>query len=324
MFAIFQVILLTFLVCLGTTASAAETKAYPERPIKLVIPYPPGGLSDLTARPLCDHAGSLLGQPVVIVNRAGGGGTVGFAEAIQAEADGYTLGWGSVGICTIQPQLTDLPFKTPDDYRTVINVISVPEIFAVRSDAPWQKMADLMGYVKGNPGKIRVAIPGIGSIQHLLFESFKDMTKLNMRTVPFAGGGKAIPAVLGGHTEAIVVAPAPLLGHIKAGKVRVLATFSDNRVPLFPDVPTFRELGYDIAKNEYVFVTLPKKATDNVVQTLYDAFGKAIKTDTFKKFSREKGLILEGEGGADLKKRLQSDYAFYGNLIRKLKLRQSK
>lgn len=324
MIATIRVLLLAFLVCLGTIASAAETAVYPQRPVTLVIPYPPGGLSDLTARPLSQHAGSLLGQPVVIVNRAGGGGTVGFAEAVKAAPDGYTLGWGSVGICAIQPQLTDLPYKTPDDYRPVINVVAVPEIFAVRSDAPWQTMTDLMDHVRANPGEFKVAIPGIGSIQHLLFESFKDMAKLNMRIVPFAGGGKAIPAVLGGHTEAIVVAPAPLLGHIKAGKVRVLATFSENRDPLLPDVPTFRELGYDISGNEYVFVTLPKTAPDIAVQTLHDAFKKAMETDAFKKFAREKGLIIKGEGAADLKQRLQSDYAFYGNLLRKLNLVRSK
>lgn len=311
------------LVIVGV-AAAGEGPAYPRKPITLIVPYPPGGVSDLTARPLAQEMHSLLPHPVVIVNRAGGGGTVGFAEAIQARPDGYTLAWGSVGISAIQPHLTDLPYKTPEDYKVVINVASSSEVFAIRGDGPWKSMQELVGYAKVNPGKVRVAIPGVGSIQQMLFESLKDLAGVEFVGVPFAGGGEAIPALLGGHVEGIVIAPAPLLGYITAGTARPLATFSEKRDVGSPDVPTMKELGYDIAKDEYLFVALPKATPDSIAQTLHDAFKKAMESESFKKFAREKGLVVKYEGATELRKRLASDYAFYGDLIKRKKLTLSK
>ena len=298
-------------------AVSAGQAAFPTRPINLIVPYPPGGVSDLMTRPLTKEASALLPYPIVVVNRPGGAGTIGFAEAIQARPDGYTIGLGSVGISAIQPHLSDLPYKTPDDYRSLLNVITTPEIFAVRSDAPWKTMQELLAHAKANPGKVRVSIPGIGSIQHMLFETLKDVAGIDMLTVPFAGGGEAIPPLLGGHVEGIVIAPAPLLGHIEAGKVRVLATFSERRDPFAPDTPAFRELGYDVARDEYVFLALAKNTPDAVAEVLHDALKRAMDTEPFKKLITDKRLIIRYENGPDLKKRLQADYASFGDLIRK-------
>lgn len=310
------ILVVTMFVGLLVAVSQAQAAAFPAKPVTLLVPYPPGGVSDLITRPLAKEASALLAHPIVIVNRPGGAGTIGFAEAIQSRPDGYTIGLGSVGISAIQPHLTDLPYKSPDDYRPLLNVITTPEIFAVRSDAPWKTMQELLAYAKTNPGKLRVSIPGVGSIQHMLFELLKDATKADMLGVPFSGGGEAIPPLLGGHVEAIVIAPAPLLGHMQAGRVRVLATFSGKRDPFAPDTPALRELGLDVSRDEYVFLALPRDTPDSIANVLHDALRRAMESESFKKLTSEKQLIIRYESGADLKKRLQADFAFFGDLIK--------
>lgn len=312
-----SLLLMLAIVSSSAIACAPQSAAYPQKPVTLIVPYPPGGVSDLTARPLVQEASVAFSQPITIVNRGGGAGTVGFAEAIQAKPDGYTIGWGSAGISAIQPHLTDLPYKTPDDYRPIISIGDSPEILAVRSDAPWKTVKEMLEYAKANPGKVRVAIPGVGSIQEMLFLSLKDLSGTDMIGVPFSGGGEAIPALLGGHTEAIVVAPAPMLSQIKAGKAKVLATFSEKRLSSFPDAPTMREAGYDVAKDEYLFVAAPKATPDKIAQAVHDAFKKAMDSAAFKKFADENGLIVKYEGPTELKQRLQNDYTYFGELIKK-------
>jgi tripartite-type tricarboxylate transporter receptor subunit TctC len=305
-------------------AVLCEAASFPTKPITLIVPYPPGGVSDLMTRPLAREANTSLPHPIVIVNRPGGAGTIGFAEAIQSRPDGHTIGLGSVGISAIQPHLSDLPYKTPDDYQPLLNVITTPEIFAVRADAPWKSMRELLAYAKANPGKLRVSIPGVGSIQHMLFESLRDAAGVDMLGVPFSGGGEAIPPLLGGHVEAIVIAPAPVIGHIQAGKIRVLATFSEQRDPFAPDTPSIRELGYEVSRDEYVFLAVPKETSASVAQLLHDTVKKAMASESFQKFTAEKQLIIRYETGADLKKRLQADYAYYGDLIKKKQIGPSK
>jgi tripartite-type tricarboxylate transporter receptor subunit TctC len=309
---------------LAAIPGEAPAAAYPEKPVTLIVPYPPGGVSDLMARPLAEGARAQLPQPIVIVNRAGGGGTVGIAEVVQAPPDGYTIGLGSAGVNTIQPHLTDLPYKTPSDYEPVIRLGSVPVVFAVRSDAPWRTMRELLDFAKANPEKVRVANPGVGTIQYMIHHRLREMTGAALADVPFAGGGEALPALLGGHVEGLLMVQAPLRGHVQAGRVRVLATVAEGRSPMLPEAPTLRELGVDIAKEEFLFILAPKGTPKERVQALHVALKKAMESDGFKKFASERGFVLGYEGPEDLKRRLERDYAFFGELVKKLNLKASK
>ncbi len=312
---------LTLIMAFGFFASMQVSAAYPEKPVTVICVFPAGGAMDMTARALAEAAKKYLPRPLAIVNRPGAAGTIGTAEFIQARPDGYTIGITAVAVLTVQPHRTKLPFGTPEDYTPIIKLVNQPVCLTVKKDAPWKTPQELISYAKANPGKVRVGHPGIGTIPHLDAEQLKMMAGIELTTVPFAGGAESVPAMLGGHVEAVSQHPAEVLAHVKAGKARVLLVFEDKRNPLFPDAPTAKELGYDINMGVYYMLVGPKGLPPQIVTAIHDGAKKAMEDPVFKKPMEGRGFDVSYEGPQDLKNRLLKDYERNAKLVEAVKLK---
>lgn len=313
------------LLTLGVVACApaAPKPAYPEKPVTLIVPFPAGGGVDLTGRALSEAIKPYFAQPLTVVNKPGGGGTVGAAEVVQSKPDGYTIGITG-GSLLIQPHMVaDLPYKGPADYQPVFKVVGVPAVFAIRTDAPWKTMKEVLDYAKANPGKLRVGTAGRGTALGIPLEDLKDKAKVDLTHVPFEGSAPAVTALLGGHVEAVAVTAAEALAQVKAGKIKVVATLEDKRAPLYPEAPSARELGYEVtpALNIYL-VFAPKGTPGPVVQAIHDALKKAVETEALKKFAQDYGYTLEYVSVADFEKELGRKHAFLGDILTKMGLKK--
>ncbi len=320
--ALFGLLVLYLWACSPRPASPAPPRpTYPEKPVTMVVPFPAGGTVDLVARALVEAAKPYFPQPIAIVNRPGGAGTIGAAELAQARPDGYTIGLIPVGPVAVQPHRGELPYRGPDDLRPVIKVVRLPVVFAVRADAPWKTMTELLEYARANPGRVRVGHGGVGTINHIDLELLKLQAGVDMTHVPFSGAPESNSALLGGHIEAVVPHPDQVVEHVRAGRMRVLAVFEPQRNRLFPEAPTFRELGYYITLAPYYFVATPKNVSDDILNFLHDAFKKATETDSFRRFVDDNSLVLDYAGPEELARQLRLDYEFYAEIVKKLNLR---
>jgi tripartite-type tricarboxylate transporter receptor subunit TctC len=218
--------------------------AYPDHTIILVVPFPPGGTTDILARVVGAELSKRLNQAVVIENRPGAGGNIGTARVAKAPADGYTLVMGTVGTHAINMSLyKDTGYDNVKDFVPITRVANVPNVLETQPDAPYKDVKSLIAYAKAHPGDITFASSGNGTSIHLSGELFKSMTGVDMRHVPFRGSAPAIAAMLGGHVNIDFDNLPSSISQIKAGKLRALAVTSATRSPALPDVPTIAESG---------------------------------------------------------------------------------
>jgi tripartite-type tricarboxylate transporter receptor subunit TctC len=231
---------------LAFAAVAASAQAWPTaKPITIVVPFPPGGSTDMIARTLATGMPARLGGATVVVeNRAGATGTIGAGQVARAPADGYTLLVASLGPFVIAPHLIKAPYDALKDLDPVSIAVQAPNVLAVPANSPHKSLADVIAYHKANPGKMSFASAGNGSSDHLTAELFWQETKTTGVHVPYKGGAPALTDLLGGQVDATFMNINTGITHIKAGKLRALAITSNKRSPLLPDVPTMEELGY--------------------------------------------------------------------------------
>ena len=299
---------------------------YPERMVQLLVGYPPGGTADMSARALAEAVKPFFPKPIAVVNKPGGSGVLATNELIRSAPNGYTLGQVSDSMLNIAPNLqAGLPYKGPGDVQFIISCATGRDAITVRADSPWKTMKELIDYTKANPGKVRIAHAGIGASTHIDALSLKVAGITQFTEVPFAGAAPAIMAVLGGHVEAVVMNTSAFQPHVKAGKLRYLALFAEERdtsVPELKDVPTFKELGYNvITVGTPFYIVAPKKTPQKVVDMLHDAFLKAEKSDYYQKFCRDNTVVAEMKGPAQLAKETEKNSAFFRDLIEKMNIR---
>lgn len=270
---------------LALAAAAFAQEPYPSRPISMIVPYPPGGVVDLGARPLATAMEKILKQPVVIANRAGAAGAVGIAAAANAKPDGYTVLMAASSISVI-PEADKLfgrkPAYTLDQLVPVALVSADPTYLAVRSESPWKSIKDFVADAKQRQGQLSFSSSGIYGALHLPIEMFLHAEGLKLRHVPTNGGGPAVTALLGGHVDMTAGGPAALSAQIKAGKLRALVGWGGKRHDLLPDVPTFKELGYNIEYYIWVGMFAPAGMPDAATKGLRDAARRAVEDPDFK------------------------------------------
>jgi len=247
-------------------------------------------------------------------------------ELIRSAPDGYTLGHVAINMLNFAPHLeAGLPYKGPEDVQFIISCVTAQEAIAVQADSPWKTMKDLIDYAKANPGKVRIGISGIAGTTHFDALSLKLAGITHFTEVPFTGAAPTVTAILGGHIEAVLLNTTPIYPHVKAGKLRYLALFAEERnanVPELKDVPTFKELGYKvITDGTPYYIVAPKKTPQKVVATLHGAFLKAEKSDLYQKFCKDNLLVAEMKGPAQLAKEAEKNFAFYGDFIEKMNIR---
>src|SRR5882672_5786907 len=259
---------------------------YPSRPITLVAPFPPGGVADLTARPVAAAMEKVLKNPVGVVNKTGAAGAVGMQFVATSKPDGYTLLLALSSISII-PEADKLfgrpPAFTVDQFAPIALVSADPTILVVPADKPWKTAADFIEDAKKRPGQISYSSSGVYGTLHMAMELLSHAAGIKLRHVPYAGAGPALTAILGGHVDALASGPAVVLPHIKAGKLRALAGWGDKRVAALPEVPTFKELGYSEAEF-YIWagVFAPRGTPEPVLAKLREALRASVNDGDFK------------------------------------------
>jgi tripartite-type tricarboxylate transporter receptor subunit TctC len=234
------------LACL--LAGAAHAQQYPSKPVTMIVPFPPGGVADIVGRPLAAQMEKSLKQPVVVTNRTGAGGSVGMAAVAKSPPDGYTIlmALSSISIFPVSDRIMGrTPAYEMKDFAPIALVTADPTVLVVGADSPWKTLQEFVASAKAYPGKINYSSSGVYGTLHVAMEIFANAAGIKLFHVPYQGGGPAVTALLGGQVHALASGPAAAIGQIKAGKMRALASWSTERLPLLPEIPTFKELGYD-------------------------------------------------------------------------------
>src|SRR3989440_9272906 len=271
---------------------------YPERPVTMLAGYPPGGLLDIVARLVAEGIKPKFPKGMNVVNRPGAAGAVAVAEMARSAPDGYTIITTPHSALVIAPQQQDLAYKTPDDYQPIVNLVAYYPMIAVRTESEYKSIQDLVADAKANPGKIRVGSPGEGTSSHLNLEELMDKTGARMIHVPFQGWGQSSPALLGGHIEAVGAQPGELKSQVDAKRMRVLVNFRPQRLPSFPDVPTAKELGWDVANGVWYMLLAPKGTPAPVIRYIHDAAKAAIEDPKFAADMANRGIDVDYRPGA--------------------------
>ena len=267
-------------------APAAGAEEYPSRPITLVAPFPPGGVVDLTARPVAAAMERLLKSPVGVVNKTGAAGAVGMQYVATSRPDGYTLLLALSSISII-PEADKIfgraPAFTVDQFAPIALISADPTVLVVRSESPWKTAREFIEDARKRPGQISFSSSGVYGTLHMAMELLSHAAGVKLRHVPYAGAGPALTAILGGHVDALASGPAVVLPHIKGGKLRALAGWGDKRVAALPEVPTFKELGYPDAEF-YIWagVFAPKATPEPIQQKLRATLRQAVDDPEFK------------------------------------------
>jgi tripartite-type tricarboxylate transporter receptor subunit TctC len=254
---------------------------YPERPITLIANYSAGGGADLSARALAKKAEKALGQPVAVVNRAGAGGTVGMAAIAASKPDGYTIGVTTYGPLTFAPHMNDLPYDPLKDFEYIMGYGRYMYGPVARSDSQFKTLKDLVQYAKANPGKVKYSLIGLPTPNNFGMVYLAKAEGIKWEPVVFKETPAAVAACLGGHVDIVSQNPGDVVSYIKAGRFRLLASFSDIRWPWVPDVPTARELGYKFDVNSWLALGTPKGVPKPALDRLREAFKKAIDDPEF-------------------------------------------
>ena len=266
-------------------AGALAQSEYPDRPITMVVPFPPGGVADITARPVAVAMSAFLKQPVVVENKSGAGGGVGMQYVARAKPDGYTVLLALSSISII-PEADKVLGRDPmfqlNQLVPIARFTADPTVLAVRSDAPWKNVAEFLDAAKKQPGAIPYGSSGNYGTMHVPMEMLNASAGTKMLHVPFTGAGPAVVALLGGQVQALSTGPSSIMGHYKGGKVRVLASWGETRHPALPDVPTLKELGYDAQFSQWTGMFVPAGTPEPVIAKLREAARAAIEDPAFK------------------------------------------
>jgi tripartite-type tricarboxylate transporter receptor subunit TctC len=259
-------------------AALAQADAYPSRAIRLVVPYAPGGVSDITGRIVAQKMTELLGQPVVVENRAGAGGMVGTGSVAKSAPDGYTIVLSSLSAYAIGPRLVKAPLYDPINDFTAIGAVALsPTILTINTALPFQNLRDLIAYAKANPGKLTYGSSGIGSVAHISAEMLRASTGIELLHVPYKSAAQAYPDMIAGALAMVFDALPSAIQHIRSGKARPIAMMSDRRASLVPDVPTFAEAGYPEATLRlWVGLHGPAHLPGAIVQKLNETAARAV------------------------------------------------
>lgn len=315
--------LLAAIAALGLLASIPvfAQEAYPSRPVTMVVPFPPGGVADQTGRPVAAGLEKILKQPVVISNRAGAGGAVGMAAVANARPDGYTLlmSLSSISIIPEADKLFDRqPAYTMDQLAPIALISADPTILVVPADSPWKTVKDFVDDAKKRPGEIAYSSSGVYGTLHMATEMFAHAAGIKLKHVPFSGAGPAMTALLGGHVQALASGPGVVLPQVKAGKLRALAGWGTTRVDSLPDVPTFKELGYDIEFYIWAGLFAPKATPAPVITKLREGVAQVVKDPEFIATMEKAGTPISYLDAPEFQKYWDKDAAMLAAAVKRV------
>lgn len=311
-----------FAALIALSAPPAVTAAdYPQRPIRLLIPFAAGGGADVLARALSDKLAGALGTSVVVDNRPGAGGTLGTALVANAKPDGYTLLFTSASYVFNPSLYRDLPFDPLKDFKPVTNFASTPHVLVVHPSLPVKSVKALLALARKRPGEIYFSSGGRGSSIHLASALFVYMAKINLVHVPYKGGGPAMLALISGEAQIMLPGVQPALPHVKSGLMRALGVSTQKRSPVLPDVPTIDEAGLPgYVKEPWFGLFAPAGVPESIIARLHQAAVKILKDPDIEKRLAAEGSVAVGNSPAEFDAFVRSEIAKWGKLIREMKL----
>ena len=307
---------------LALTGSIKTVAAFPDKPIRLVIPFPPGGGTDLVGRALAEGMSKDLGQQVIVDNRSGAGTVIGTEHVATRPADGYTLLFISLPFATNPSLLKSLPYDTNKAFAPVVLIGRYPNVVVVPPERPYKTMQEFIAYAKANPGKLNYGSFGNGTSTHLGAEMLKVLAKVEMTHVPYKGGGPAIIDLLGGRLDVIFATAGSAGSHVRSGKLRAIAVTSATRSPAYPQLPTIAEAGvtgYEAIA--WYGVVAPAGTPAAVIARLNASVALAAQAESFKTRSAEDGLEISIEGPAALAKLLATEQARWQRVVREANIK---
>ena len=299
----------------------AAPGAYPEKPIRLLIPFAPGGGTDILARAISDKLTVALGTPIVIDNRPGAGSTLGVGLVARAAPDGYTFLFTSASYTFAPNFYRDLPYDPVKDFKPITTVGSSPSILVVHPSLPVRNLKDLLALARKRPGDIHYASAGRGSNIHLTTELFLYKAKIKVTQVPYKGGGPALIAVMSGESQLVIPSLNSALAFVKSSRLRALGVSSEKRAPLLPEVPTIIEAGVPgYVKTAWFGLFAPAAVPDPVVDRVYQAFVKVLKDPEIERRLKADGMVPGGEPPSQFAGFVRSELDEWAKLIRDMKL----
>ena len=310
-------ILSVVLVCLFWIGSS-QAQDYPASPVQIVIPYSPGGLTDLFWRSISDSIASNIKGTIVLVNKTGGGGVVGTSFVVNSKPDGYTLVNVSPEAVSIAPAfMPNIPYNSEKDLTYIAKASVVAFAIAVRNESPFKTLEELVSFAKANPRKLKTAGMGIVGTPHMIIGVFNRDANVEITYVPFDGGGEVVTNLLGGHTDFAIASLPSIKSHVLSGKARLLAVCSPKRLPSFPEIPTLAEKGYKKSS----FATAlglggPKGLAPAIVSKWEESIEKTLKDPkVIAIIEKIDGVVIDFKSGEDYRKELMADFAMFKEIV---------
>lgn len=305
-------------ISMAVFGASAQAQTYPDRPIKLIAPFPAGGLADVLARAVGDELTRSLGQPVVVENRAGAGGNIGAEAVARAAPDGYTLMMSSAGILTANQFLyASMPFDPEKDFVTVSNVADMPMMVVVNPKVEAKTLAEFVALARAHPGKLNFGSPGIGTTGHLGLAMFMHAAGIKLTHVPYRGAAPAITDLLAGQIDGVVDNPPTVLPHIESGKLRPLAVAAKTRMALLPDLPTAEQAGVaNFEASSWFGVVAPAGTPQPIIDRLHKDIAAALRRPALQERFAKSGARLIGNTPAEFAQQIRHDRKVWGDIIR--------
>ena len=305
-------------------AVSAQAQTYPDRPVRILVPYAPGGITDIAARLVGAKLGEMWGQSVVVENKPGGNGLIAMTTLIKSVPDGYTLVMASGGDVSLNPVLLKhMPYDVERDLLPISSVSDAPIVLAANSTSPYKSVSGVIAAAKAKPGSIDIGTPGVGSITHLVLEWLALSTGTKLQNVPFKGGGPAVQALVSGVVPLGVMASSTITPHEKAGTVRVLAVTSARRSKLNSNWPTLQEQGVaDVDASNWTALFAPKGTPDAIVNKINSDVVKVLESTDVKERFAAGGVDVIPSTPAELSARMKSELAIFRGVISKSGMQQ--